>query len=509
MKFKNMIKYLMSALLVVALFACTEDFESINDNTKSAKEVHPKYLLPTAQSIAMNHYFNCDVNDIVTGVLCQHFSQPSYADESNYNFRDGMLDRNIGEFYMALANLKEIRSYVDDSDDAVFSQEEKQGWNLIVTTLETFCFQNITDVNGPAIYSKGFDLVGDPTPSYDSQQDIYVDLMEKLSASITGVTNLDVDMKLGDQDIVFHGDISMWRKFANSMLLRLAMRVSDVDETLSRRYFAMAVDPANGGVITSNDENALFTYHDSPSANSFFENVLDGWTPGVVASNTMYDIMASTADPRISMFFGGPWYYEGLPYGETGTWWKFANINYDLIAFKNYKNNGYWYGGGPEDLPGIFIDFAEVEFFLAEAAVRGYADAGDAKTHYNNAIAASIQYYADFLEMEDVQDDIDAYLASDVVDLDQATSPEAKIERIGREKWVALFLQGGEAWAEARRLDTPQFNVPPGKTVADIPMRLKFSSREWVINDANVQAAAALLNGGEDSYTARLWWDIK
>lgn len=509
MQFKNMIKLLMSALLVVVMFSCTQDFETINDNTKSTKEVHPKYLLPTAQSIAMNHYFNCDVNDIVTGVLCQHFSQPSYADESNYNFRDGMLDRNIGEFYMALANLKEIRSYVDEADDAVFSKEAKEGWNLIVTTLESFCFQNITDVNGPAIYSKGFDLVGDPTPAYDSQRDIYVDLMEKLSSAVANVTNADVDMKLGNQDIIFHGDINLWRKFANSMLLRMAMRVSDADETLSQKFFALAIAPENGGVISSNDENALFTYHDSPSANSFFESVLDGWTPGVVASNTMYDIMVSTNDPRIDMFFGGPWYYEGLPYGQTGTWWKYANINFDLIAFKSYKTNGYWYGGGPEDLPGIFIDYAEVEFFMAEAAVRGYANAGDAATHYNNAITGSINYYADFLELGDVQTDIDAYLAGSEVDLEQALTPEDKLKRIGREKWVALFLQGGEAWAEARRLDAPTFNTPPGKTPADIPMRLKFSSREWVINDANVQAAAALLNGGEDSYTARLWWDVR
>jgi hypothetical protein len=508
MQIKNMIKFLMSALMLVAMFGCTEDFETLNDNTKSTKEVHPKYLLPTAQSIAMNHYFNCDVNDIVTSVLCQHFSQPQYADESNYNFRDGMLDRNIGEFYMALANLKEIRNYVDDSDDVVFSQEEKQGWNLIVTTLETFCFQNITDVNGPAIYSKGFDLVGDPTPAYDSQRDIYVDLLEGLSAAITGVSNVDVDMKLGNQDIVFHGDIVMWRKFANSMLLRLAMRVADVDETLSRKYFAMAIDPANGGVISDNSENAKFTYHDSPSANPYFESVLDGWTTSIVASNTICDIMIGTSDPRLEMYFFTSW-GPGLEYGETGNHWNYTRINYDLIAYKAMKAYGKWYGGGPENLPGIFIDFAEVEFFLAEAAIRGYADAGDAEIHYNNAIGASIQYYADFLEWGDMAEDITTYLSGADVDLSTAVTPEDKLKRIGREKWIALFLQGGEAWAEARRLDSPDFNLPPGKTAEDVPMRLKFSSREWVINDANVQAAAALLKGGEDSYTARLWWDVK
>lgn len=503
------IKNLVVAFMLFGLFSCTQDFETINDNTKSTKVVHPKYLLPTAQSIAMNHYFNNDVNDIVTGVLCQHFSQPSYAEESNYKFRDGMLDRNIGEFYMAIANIREMKSIIDEADEEVFSKEQKEGWNLILMTLEAFCMQNITDVNGPATYSNGFDLQNDPTPAYDSQREIYVSLLTQLSSAVVGVTNPEVNMALGSQDLIYGGDITAWRKFANSMLLRLAMRISDVDETLSRDYVARAIDPENGGVITANSENALLKYYDSPSANMFFENVLDGWTPGVVASNTIYDIMAGNDDPRINMYFGGPWYYSGLPYGETGTWWKFANINYDLIAFKNYKNNGYWYGGGPEDLPGIFIDHAEVEFFLSEAALKGYPNIGDATTRYNNAIQSSVQYYADFLEIEDVQTDIDTYLALPSVDLDQVNGIDAKLERIGREKWVALFLQGGEAWAEARRLDSPTFNVPTGKTEADIPMRLKFSSREWIINEANVKAAADMLNGGSDEYETRLWWDIK
>ena len=92
--------------------------------------------------------------------------------------------------------------------------------------------------------------------------------------------------------------------------------------------------------------------------------------------------------------------------------------------------------------------------------------------------------------------------------MDQATTNKSKLVRNARQKWIALFLQGGEAWAEARRLDQPQFNVPPGKTDADIPMRLQFSSREWIINEANVKEAAAMLKGGKDDYTAKVWWDI-
>jgi len=507
MKQRYIVNYFMLVLLMVGFFGCTEDFETINDNTKSTKVVHPKYLLPTAQSIAMNHYFNCDVNDIVTGVLAQHFSQPSYADESNYKFRDGLLDRNIGEFYMALANLKEIRKYVEAADDEVFSAAEKEGWNLIVTTLEAFCFQNITDVNGPAIFSKGFDLENDPTPAYDSQQTIYNSLLQKLHAAVSGISNIDVDMRLGNQDIIFKGQLTAWRKFANSMMLRMAMRLSDVDETVSRNYVAKAIDPQNGGVFTSNNENALFTYHDTPNGNRFFESVLDGWTTGVVASNTICDIMIETADPRLNMYFFTSW-GPGLEYGHTGNHWNYTRINYNLIAYKTMKAAGKWYGGGPADLPGIFIDYAEVEFFLAEAALRGYANTGDAKAHYDNAIRASINYYADFLGIEDVEEDITSYLASELVDLDQATTVEDKLARIGREKWIALFLQGGEAWAEARRLDQPQFNVPPGKTAADIPMRLKFSSREWIINESNVKEAASMLKGSNDTYTTKVWWDI-
>ncbi|MFA8433062.1 MAG: SusD/RagB family nutrient-binding outer membrane lipoprotein [Marinifilaceae bacterium] len=499
---------LLALAVLLGLSACTDEFEELNENTKSAKELEVKFLLPTAESILMNHYMNYDVNSNVTVVQAQHFSQADYSDESNFHFRDGLTDSYIGDYYTVLLNLHEIDQQVKSSPDAVISKEAKTGWNLMVTTLKAFAFQCITDTNGPAMFKEAFNLE-DKTPAYSSQEEIYKTLLADLYKAISQV-EVSAQLDLGEQDIIYNGNLESWRKFGNSMLLRLAMRIADVAPALSKDYFNKAVNE-NGGVFLSNKDNALFHYlPDTPNGNPIFESVFQNGVP-ITSSNTIMDIQNATNDPR-KWIFWTPGYdgssetysdWNGLAYGQSGAWWDFP-----------YPNRGYTgrYSAGKSDAPGVFIDYAEVEFFLAEAVLRGgYNVSGTANEHYNKAIEASIRYNAEIVEWseEGINSSVANYLAEPLVDLNQATTTQDKLYRIGREKWIALFWQGPEAWAEVRRLDAPAMNVPDGKTAADVPTRIIFSSREKVINGANVNAAAQLLKGGKDTYTAKLWWDTK
>lgn len=516
---KNKIIYLLFGVTLI-FSSCTKDFEELNKYPKSPEKVQAKYILPTAMGSIAFHYSDYSVNDNVMPVTSQHFAQTAYVDESRGIFRDALRDSYGGNYYTALSDLNNAKSIIEEellADKAANDADAQGKYNfkkLIITTLEVFSFQCITDAYGPAMYKEAFNLEN-LTPKYNSQQEIYEDLLTKLASAVDSSSNLIDD--LGDQDIIYGGNTSAWAKFANSLMLRMAMRISDINPTLSVQYVNKAVNE-NGGVFTSNADNALYQYLSSspnqhPIYNAFKTRV------EIASSNTMIDIMKASNDPRLweYIFWSPGWDYgsssyslwEGQEYGSSSPneYWESCYANKWLM--------GRW-DAGKADFPAIFIDYAEVKFFLAEAVVRGggYLITGTAKEHYDDAIEASIQFYAsdatgwwpsgDAAVTTMVAD----FLVETEVDLDLALTTEDKLARIGTQKWVALFYQAPEAWAEARRLDAPTFNVPEGQVAADLPVRLKFSPREYIINQANVEAATSMLKGGSDEYTTKLWWDV-
>ncbi|PCH72962.1 MAG: hypothetical protein COB98_11355 [Flavobacteriaceae bacterium] len=506
------LKYITRSLILgisIILMSCTNDFESINTDTKKATSIDGKFLLPSAQSTLINHYINYDVNSNVMGVQAQHFSQYNYTDESNFVFRDGLLDSYIGNYYYVAGNLVKLQTAIDEKPEAILSTDKKNAWRLITATLKAFTIQHVTDANGPAMYSKAFDLKN-KTPEYDSQQEIYETLLSELYTVVSTVKT-ETNLGLESQDIIYQGDLMKWKKFANSIMLRLAMRVSDVAPALSIEYTNKAVNE-NGGVFTSNVDNALYQYLSSPDANIYYESILDGWSPPIAPSSTIYDIQTKNKDPRKNMYWSATyWGDEGaVKYGEKGDFWSGSIINPQYVGNKTIGTYGKYYSifyNGKQDAPGIFMDYAEVEFFLAEAALRGGYDlTGTAKEHYNNGVTASIEYNAELVSYEgDVASEIATYLAQDSIDFEKATD---KMYRIGEEKWVALLFQGPEAWAEARRLDAPTMSLPKQKEMSDLPMRLVFPVREKILNGINVKEAASKLKSS-DNFTTKLWWDTK
>lgn len=489
---------------VVLFSGCTDDFESINETKKEVKTIDIKYLLPTIQTDFMWQYAKDDVNDNVTLVMAQYFSQASYGNESNYIFREGMRNAYLEEMYRVILHCTTIMDLVAENDD--LPEAQKNGWRLIATTLKVNAYQVVTDAYGPAIYSEAMSIES-PTPAYDTQKEVYEGLMKELSdasKAVNGAT--DVDIFVGAQDLIYGGDIAQWQKYANSLLLRLCMRVSAVDAALSKQYFAMAIAPANGGVFTSNSDNALLPYGDSPSGNPLFETTFNSYDRGLLASSTMFDLQNRVNDPR-KLLYWDSWQDQPLKYGDIlggeDSHWNYTSINPDLVGYKKYTTKVY---GKVSNLPGIFMDYAEVELFLAEAAVRNYTDAGDAKAHYEAGISASINYYLDFLQ-GDYAADIPAYLTGEEVLWDNFTTSAQQLDRIGEEKYLALYLQGPEAWAEVRRLGRHIMQNPAGKTEADFPTRMQFSPQEWTINEANLNNVLSDLDGG-DLHNSKVWWDI-
>src|SRR5690606_19517036 len=301
--------------------------------------------------------------------------------------------------------------------------------------------------------------------------------LTRLTAAIAA---LDDSQGSWGQDILYNGNVANWKKFGSSLLLQMGMRVVDADPTLGTQ----AITTALPNIFTSNADIAEVEHLASPP------NTAELWTDLAVGNRRDFvgcepfvDYMNALDDPRRAGFFQDvDGAYIGSPSGLV--------VNYE--DFSKFGTLFY-----QPTTPVIFMDYATVEFLLAEAAERSIGGVTDAAGHYTAAIRASFEYYG-------LGDSADAYLANPNVDY--ATAPGNWQEKIGMQKWVALFNQGLEAWTEFRRLDYPVLQAPPQSNVPTVPVRLIYPISEQTLNRPNYESAASSIGG--DELTTKLFWDV-
>jgi hypothetical protein len=320
-------------------------------------------------------------------------------------------------------------------------------------------------------------------PKYDNGLTIYKDLINRLTVAITKLdTTKD---SFGSGDIIYQGNVEKWKKFANSLKLRMGLRLYDVDAAFAATAVQQAV---TSGVLTSNADNAVFKYLNSqPNGNQMWMDLVVSGRKDYVAANTLVDYMNGVNDPRRAVYFQlKDGVYKGGVYATSNS--RYANFSRLGEIFHE------------PTLPQIHIDYASVKFLLAEAAERSLAgmSPANAEAHYNAAITASFAYYG--------VADVATYLAQPSVAYTTATGNWK--QKIGTQKWVALFNQGYEAWTEYRRLDYPILTAPALAVAAaegKVPVRYTYPIGEQTKNGANYTSAAAAIGG--DKLTTKLFWD--
>jgi len=297
------------------------------------------------------------------------------------------------------------------------------------------------------------------------------------------ISNLDVSGEsFGSADIVYGGDIALWKKFGNSLKLKLGMTIADADAAKAKTVVESAV---SSGVFTSNDDNAKFSYLGAPpNTNPVWVDVVQSGRQDFVAANTIIDEMKARTDPRISLYFtvDGNNGYSGLPPGAAGSYSAYSKPDEKTLA---------------PDYPGTLLDYAEVEFLLAEAVQRGFSVGGTAVIHYTNAITASI------LDWGGTPAQATAYLAQPSV----VYNPANWKKSIGEQKWIALYNRGLESWIEWKRLDYPQLKPAKDADPQIIPVRYPYPVNEQNVNTTNYNAAAAALGPDGDDIKQKLWFD--
>ena len=475
------------AFASITLSSCSDDITDANVDSKSPTTTKPEFLFTNAQKTLIDQMVSTSVNQNVFRLFSQYWTETTYPDESQYD----ITTRTIPDFHFrtlyrdVLRDLKETKSLLDKENAATPSELiVLNNKKAIVDILSAYAYSVLVDTFGNVPYSQALNIEIYPNPKYDDAKTIYKDLIARLtadSALLTSSTN-----SFGDADLVYSGNTSNWKKFANSLRLRLAINIDDVDHAYATAQITSAVA---AGLISSNSENTDLNYLSlQPNANPLYADLVVSGRNDFIPANTIVNKMNTLLDPRRSKFFNfksGTTTYIGGIYGSSNGFANFSHIN-DILADPTFA--------------GTIFDYAEVEFLLAEAVERGITVGGTAQSHYNSAITASM------LDWGVLASDITIYLAQPNVAYTTAVGTWK--QKIGEQAWIGLYNRGFEAWTSYRRLDFPALAVPTTtyNNLTVVPKRYSYPSNEQTLNSANVSAASSAIGG--NTLSNKIFWDI-
>jgi hypothetical protein len=505
---KTLLRVGSAIALALVASACNNDkLTSLNSNPNSPEDVPPGPLFTDASRVQMSRWFG-DLYDLrTTEWIGQQLSEIQYNDEDRY-VRVHAADTE-GAFNGAYsAELKDFQQIVTKAEAT-----NEPGTYAPAIALRTLGFSYITDSWGDVPYTSALNgdaADGTLAPAYDKQQDIYTDffaVLDKAATDLNGAANT-----LGSSDPIYAGVPAKWQKFINSLRARLAMRIVNVAPALANTQLAAAM-AGPGGLILTNADNANFKWPGDGVYNNPWSVSLGGRDDWRV-SNRFVDILVANNDPRLPIFAqptaADPTKYAGSPNGiaaEKNPAFFSVSSRPGTIFYKGKTSYGPTFGGTGQALPTFVIRAAEMNFILAEAAERGMAGLtpAQAATYYNAGVTASLsQWSAVAPAAQQISAAaMTAYLAQPGVAYQGGIAGQVQI---AQQKWIALFTDGGNAWAEWRRTCVPT-TVRAGvdATQATVPRRLEYPTLENKVNAESL--ASAVADQGADVFATSVWWD--
>lgn len=489
MKMKKIFK--INALLVLgALFlitSCTKDFEEMNINPNEPNVAPPTNVLTYAvRYFATNFYDDwMDMNNFES--YAGHLGKIQYIDEARYEFRGSVVNAGWRDMYYVMHDAQDI------ADLAAAADPPNTNLQAVGLTWKAFVTQIATDTWKAIPYTEALHgLDGVINPAYDNQESIYGALFQLLEDAEALYAAGEGD--LGEGDILYGGDVAKWRMFCNSLRMRMAMRISNVNAAKAKTEFEKAVaSPVMGAV---EDMAALTWPGVPPYEHPWYRNrYTDGRDDHGVATYII-DAMKDVSDPRIAIIAKpaeSDGEYRGVvPGAEDGTF-SLPEIS-RIGAFYRDRPAGETY----------FMRYSEVLFLKAEAALNGWNNGGmTAQEAYEAGITASMQENT-------ITDDaaIADYLTHELVVWSDNT--QENYEQIYLQKWFSLFSQGHEAWAECRRTDIPVMPAAPGSPYTGHnrpPFRYPYPSSEYNLNSGSIGA----VDGGivDSFWGQQMWWDTR
>lgn len=470
-------KYIVLLLVCGFAMSCNKDFDSLNTDIKNPKDVDPSYLFAGAQRQMSDVLTNSNVNFNIFRLLTQYWTETTYIDESNYDLNT----RNIPQNFWNQMYVDVIKGLVDCKaqirrTDATLSDPANINRNAMADIMIVYAYSILVNTYGDVPYSQALNI-DNVYPKYDDGASIYADLLSRLDNDLN---ELDVSADgFGNGDLMMAGDVNRWKVFGNSLKLKLAMTIADSDPTLAKA----AVAAAAPNVMQSSADNVIFHYLASPpNTNPVWVDLVQSNRKDFVACKTIVDAMVGLNDPRVPFYFttDANSAYNGGPAGDNNNYGTYSKPNNSMLA---------------QDAEAVMMDFSEISFYLAEAVERGFIS-GNAANLYETAIRESIVYWGGTNAMATT------YLQQP--DVAYATAPGDWKQKIGTQKWIALYNRGFESWSEVRRLDWPQL-VAPVDALTGFPVRYTYPVQEQNLNTANWTDASAAIGG--DKVETKLFWD--
>lgn len=470
------IKYLFTGIFFV-LFAtsCDKGFEELNQDPNNPTTVPSDLLTADIIRNAANNLHSTFVGGDMGSTWAQLWTKVQYNDEERYVPRQSVIEStwdNIYEDVISDARSMEILATTEGNDVS----------KGVALTLQAWGYSLLTDLYGDIPNTEAIrGTEGIFAPAYDEQSVVYDSILAKLDRANALLASGNGSLN-ASTDLMYSGDATKWRKFANSLKFRCLMRISGV-RSVGADLQALMSRP----MFTSNADNAAIAYLAAqPNAHPFYETIDYGSRLEWKISQRLETTLKERNDPRLEVMAAenADNEYRGKPNG-------LQDVPSEEWNYENVSGIGEFYLN-PE-LPGLFLSYAELQFLMAEAAEANYIT-GDAATYYNAGITAS-------MAENGITSGVGDYLAGANVAYSSANSAQL----IGTQKWIALFAQGVEAWTEWRRTGQPVLAPALEAALNEIPSRYSYPASEQTTNKASYDAAVA--SQGADVLTTKVWWD--
>ncbi|MGV3538843.1 MAG: SusD/RagB family nutrient-binding outer membrane lipoprotein [Rufibacter sp.] len=484
-RFKIYSLALLAACSIGLATSCTEGFEDMNINPNQSSSALPQNLLaPTITDLVTR---NMDRAMRLTNELMQvHVTLVNSDEIHRYVIRTAEADYMWNNWYTQLTNIRDIYTGGEEIGNTTY-----MGISLI---LDAWVNSLITDTFGDVPYSEAIQgRAGQYMPKFDRQEDIYKDIFRKLdSANVLLKGSADLPAAQVEADPIYGGKSQLWRKFGNSLYLRLLLRVSGKtdkiagDKTAAEKIKEIVNEkPGDYPIMASNEESAVLRFTGTVPYQSTFHN----WRA--------YDFNGSSA---LSQFFVNnlnQWNDPRLPVWATIYEGSYSGIEsgYPVTSVPEGQSR-YKPELAREPRLGNIMNYAELQFILAEAALRGFIT-GDAKTYYEKGVTNAITFWGVAVPAN--------HLSDPEVKWEESFNFDTKLELIHLQKYYTLFFTDFQQWFEFRRTGHPTLPKGPGLQNGGImPARLNYPLYVQSLNQANYQAVVA--DQGPDNINTKVWW---
>lgn len=486
--------YIPILFLAGLMFSCNDGFEQLNTDPNRPKEITPGVMLGQLQYKIINSTVNASRN--FTHELMQ-------VDAPRASAGGGGLHRylvNPGtgvwtNFYTYLNDIQDIYVIADKLNE--------NNYKAISLIYKSWSYSILTDLYGDVPYSQATKaLEGNFQPTFDKQKDIYIQILKDLETA-NGLLD-DTKALTYAGDMLYNANalsggknsgIVKWKKFCNSLRLRLLLRISkrEGEVNVREQITGILADPVNNPVFTTNSDEAIFRYPGTfPFFNPFFNARQVDWRDGVYYTKFFMDKMNQVNDPRRAVWStqvksGTENVYQGIESGYPTT------LEYAVGSNSSYAD-------GLKTLPqlGVMMTLAEVEFIKAELAIKGYNTGALPAQHYDSGIGASMTQWGASMPS--------GFTKQPGILYDATASAEKQLEQVMLQKYYAYFFVDYQSWFEKRRTGYPVLPRGAGIPAENVfPSRVPYPTYLQSLNPEALKSAVAAMGG--DNSNIKVWWE--